>query len=134
MVLNDREDARINDIPKWGVNAQWHKDFSQENQLERKGSAMPEGINRLVELVLKTRSLAIIEMGYFKFRECLIRYDKERLSKEMIASFSKIHKVRNTTARYLTYSRIASAFNDEIEKIKQLHLEYLRDKLAGREV
>lgn len=95
---------------------------------------MPEGTNRLVELVLETKSLALIEMGYFKFRECLIRYDKERLSKEMIASFSKIHKVRNTTARYLTYSRIATAFNDEIEKIKQLHLEYLRDKLAGREV
>lgn len=95
---------------------------------------MGEYVSNLVDLLERTASVALMEMGYFRIREGLVKYNKERIPAELIAAFNKIHKIRNATARHLEYFKIAQNFDQELVEISKLHLEYLKDKLAGREV
>ena len=93
-----------------------------------------EYVSDLVDLLEHTASIALMEMGYFRIREGLVRFNKERIPPDLIAAFNKIHKIRNMAAKPFEYFRIAKNFDQEIVEIRRLHLEYLKDKLAGREV
>lgn len=95
---------------------------------------MYEYVSELVDLLERTDSIALMEMGYFRIREGLVKYNKERIPADLIAAFNKIHKIRNATARSLEYFKLAQNFDQELVEIRRLHLEYLKDKLAGREV
>lgn len=92
---------------------------------------MSEAIDKLVSLVLETESTSILEMSFYKIKECLIRYDKRKIPSSLIDAFKQIY---NTKARREGESKRQSdrVYGIEINAIQKWHIQHWQERLAGK--